>query len=132
MDANPYLIKQLEDAVLLVAREHLGGRDIEAQFDREERRVRLFLYLTVVEEVTDSEREISRKALAVHEIEAAPGDAAGFEIFWGAPDSRAHRAQRALWGPVLGFPEHWGSLGRACAQASKQVLLRWLSPANDA
>src|SRR5439155_21176596 len=74
--AKEVLVEALEAAMLTAARKKYGAsREIEARFSPEAGEVELFEFKTVVEQVTDAEREISVEEAHVIDAEAELGDA---------------------------------------------------------
>ena len=73
------LIEATEQAILTAAKRTFGAdRELEARFNEETGTVDLFQYMTVVEEVTDEEQEISHEAALRHGLEADIGEELGF------------------------------------------------------
>jgi len=84
--------------------------------------------MTVVEDVTDPEREIAmgelqRLNLQV-ELQAEIGEALGFQIFWREEEKAQAEKQDAQFGDLLGIRQVRKTFGRIAAQTAKQVLLQ--------
>src|SRR5258708_5585900 len=98
--AKEVLVEALEAAMLTAARKKFGPhRDIEAKFSPELGEVELFEFKTVVENVADEEREISREDAHRIDTEAEVGDSLGVKM-----DS--------------------ATMGRIAAQTAKQVIIQ--------
>ena len=77
------LVETMEQAILTAAKRTFGlNREIEARFNDESGHVDLFQYLTVVEDVSDPEREISEVDAKKYGLEADLGEELGFQIFY--------------------------------------------------
>ena len=61
------LVKTIEEAILKAAQSVFGAnRELEARFNEDTGQVDLFQYMTVVDDVSDDEREISHGGRAAH------------------------------------------------------------------
>jgi len=77
------LVETMEQAILTAAKRTFGlNREIEARFNDDSGHVDLFQYLTVVEDVSDPEREISEVDAKRYGLEADLGEELGFQIFY--------------------------------------------------
>ena len=75
------LVETIEAAILKAAQSVFGPtRELEARFNDDTGQVDLFQYMTVVEEVTEPEREISIEAVEKHKLDATMGEELGFHI----------------------------------------------------
>ena len=119
------LVDAVEQAILTAAKRTFGaGRELEARLNEETGWVDLFLYMKVVEEVEDPEREISVEDAAAYELEAEPGEELGFQIFYRDEDAEAAREQQEAYGELLHLEKGRQRFGRIAAQTAKQVILQ--------
>lgn len=119
------LIETMEAAILKAAQAAFGpNRDLEARFNDETGSIDLFQYMTVVDEVDDSEREISLDDVRTHNLEAELGEELGFQVFWHARDAEKARQQDKEFGDMLDLKQARTTFGRIAAQTAKQVLLQ--------
>jgi N utilization substance protein A len=119
------LIETMEAAILKAAKAAFGeGRELEARFNDETGQIDLFQYMTVVEDVADSEREISLELAEKHGLEAELGEELGFQVFWHPRDAEKARQQDRDFGAVLDMKQARSTFGRIAAQTAKQVLLQ--------
>ena len=94
------LVEALKLAMLKAAEKRFGiGKDIEAHYDEEAGEIELFLFKTVVEEVTDEDVEITLEDGLKLDPEAVLGDSLGVKL-----DSR--------------------EFGRIDAQTAKQIIIQ--------
>src|SRR6185436_10819270 len=81
------LIETMEAAILKAAQAVFGPtRELEARYNDQTGQIDLFLYMTVVEEVTEPERQIALDNAKKHGLEAEIGEELGFQVFWHARD----------------------------------------------
>ncbi|MCX8109718.1 MAG: transcription termination factor NusA [Syntrophorhabdaceae bacterium] len=93
------LTSALEEAVLAASKKKFGANlDLEAKYNEELEEIEVFQFKTVVEEVTDPEREISLEEARQQDPECLPGDKIGTKM-----DTK--------------------KLGRIAAQTAKQVIM---------
>lgn len=119
------LIETMEAAILKAAQAAFGPtRELEAQYNDETGSIDLFQYMTVVEEVDDTEREISAEHARKHGLEAELGEELGFQVFWHVRDADKARMQDKEFGSVLDMKQARSTFGRIAAQTAKQVLLQ--------
>jgi N utilization substance protein A len=119
------LIETMEQAILTAAKRTFGAnREIEARFNDDSGQVDLFQYMTVVEEVTDKEREISATDAKRYGLEADLGEELGFQIFYLNDDSDRARQQDREFGDLLGLTQARHGFGRIAAQTAKQVIIQ--------
>src|SRR5882757_9147912 len=119
------LIETMEAAILKAAQAAFGPtRELEARFNEESGNIDLFQYMTVVEEVTQSEREIGLAVARTHGLEAEIGEELGFQVFWHPRDAERARQQDKEFGAVLDMKQARSTFGRIAAQTAKQVLLQ--------
>lgn len=119
------LIETMEAAILKAAQAAFGpDRELEARFNDETGNIDLFQYMTVVEEVEDSEREIALDDARKHGLEAEIGEELGFQVFWHPRDADRARQQDKEFGSVLDMKQARSAFGRIAAQTAKQVLLQ--------
>ncbi|HPC66739.1 MAG TPA: transcription termination factor NusA, partial [Syntrophorhabdaceae bacterium] len=93
------LTSALEEAVLAASKKKFGANlELEAKYNEELEEIEVFQFKTVVEEVTDPEREISLEEARQQDPECLPGDKIGLKM-----DTK--------------------KLGRIAAQTAKQVIM---------
>lgn len=127
------LIETVEAAILKAAQSAFGPtRELEPRFNEETGQVDLYLYMTVVEEITQPEREIAiddvrkhdeRSKLEADKLNGELGDELGFQIFWHPADAQKARQQDEEFGHMLHIKQARAAFGRIAAQTAKQVLL---------
>ncbi|HOJ42714.1 MAG TPA: NusA N-terminal domain-containing protein [Syntrophorhabdaceae bacterium] len=94
------LIKALEEAMLNASKKKFGANlDLEARYNEELDEIEVFQFKTVVEEVTDPEKEISLDEAKKQDPECMVGD-------------------------YIGIKMDTSKLGRISAQTAKQVILQ--------
>src|SRR6188508_2505078 len=82
------LIETMEAAILKAAQAVFGPtRELEARFNPESGQIDLFQYMTLVEEVTEPDRQISLENARKHGLEADLGEELGFQVFWHPRDA---------------------------------------------
>ncbi|HEY4159956.1 MAG TPA: transcription termination factor NusA [Polyangiaceae bacterium] len=119
------LIETMEAAILKAAQAVFGPtRELEARFNEESGNIDLFQYMTVVEEVTQTDREIALDIAHKHGLEAEIGEELGFQVFWHPRDAERARQQDKEFGAVLDMRQARSAFGRIAAQTAKQVLLQ--------
>ncbi|HEY2406716.1 MAG TPA: transcription termination factor NusA [Polyangiaceae bacterium] len=119
------LIETMEAAILKAAQAVFGPtRELEARFNEESGNIDLFQYMTVVEEVTQTDREIALDIARKHGLEAEIGEELGFQVFWHPRDAERARQQDKEFGAVLDMRQARSAFGRIAAQTAKQVLLQ--------
>src|SRR3954453_17942898 len=75
------LIETMEAAILKAAQAAFGPtRELEARFNGDTGSIDLFQYMTVVENVTMPEREISAETARKHGLDAEIGEELGFQV----------------------------------------------------
>jgi N utilization substance protein A len=119
------LVDTIEAAILKAAQSAFGPtRELEARFSDDTGQVDLFQYMTVVEKVTEPEREISFDDAKRRGLEAELGEELGFQVFWRLEDTEKARAQDKEFGDLLKLKQARSAFGRIAAQTAKQVLLQ--------
>jgi N utilization substance protein A len=123
------LIETIEAAILKAAQNTFGmNRELEARYNTTKGHVELFQFMTVVETVSDPEREIAMGDLQrlnlQNELQAEIGEALGFQIFWREEDKAEAEKQDRQFGDLLGIRQARKTFGRIAAQTAKQVLLQ--------
>ncbi len=119
------LIETMEAAILKAAQAVFGPtRELEARFNEENGNIDLFQYMTVVEDVTQPDREIGLDIARKHGLEAEIGEELGFQVFWHPKDAERARQQDKEFGAVLDMKQARSAFGRIAAQTAKQVLLQ--------
>src|SRR5262249_22139199 len=82
------LVETIEAAILKAAQSAFGPtRELEARFNEDSGQVDLFQYMTVVELVNESEREISVENVEKHRLDTTLGEELGFQGFWRPGDA---------------------------------------------
>jgi N utilization substance protein A len=119
------LIETMEAAILKAAQAAFGPtRELEARYNEDTGSIDLFQYMTVVEQVTDGEREIAMDVASKHGLDAELGEELGFQVFWHPRDAERARQQDKEFGSVLDMRQARSAFGRIAAQTAKQVLLQ--------
>lgn len=119
------LIETMEAAILKAAQAAFGpSRDLEARYNDETGSIDLFQYMTVVDDVTEPERQISLGDVKKHNLEAELGEELGFQVFWHPRDADKARQQDKEFGDMLDLKQARTTFGRIAAQTAKQVLLQ--------
>jgi N utilization substance protein A len=119
------LIETMEAAILKAAQAAFGPtRELEARYNEDTGSIDLFQYMTVVETVTDAEREIALDVASKHGLEAELAEELGFQVFWHPRDAERARQQDKEFGSVLDMRQARSAFGRIAAQTAKQVLLQ--------
>ena len=94
------LVETLEEAILSASKKKFGNHlDLEARYNEELGEIEVFQFKTVVEDVNDTDSEISFEDAKVHDAECMIGDSIGIKM-------------------------DTSSLGRIAAQTAKQVILQ--------
>src|ERR1700735_2635220 len=77
------LVKTVEEAILKAAQSVFGAnRELEARFNEDTGQVDLFQYMTVVDDVSDDDREVAMEDAQKLGLAAEMGEELGFQIFW--------------------------------------------------
>ena len=119
------LVKTVEEAILKAAQSIFGQtRELEARFNDTTGQIDLFQYMTVVDDPSDEEREISLEDAEAHGLEAELGEELGFQIFWHPSDARKAAQQDKEFGDLLQLKQARSQFGRIAAQTAKQVLIQ--------
>ena len=119
------LIKTVEEAILKAAQSVFGpNREMEARFNEDTGQVDLFQYMTVVDDVSDEEREIALEDAVKAGLEAELGEELGFQIFWHPNDAKRANEQDKEFGDLLNVKQARAAFGRIAAQTAKQVLIQ--------
>jgi N utilization substance protein A len=119
------LIKTVEEAILKAAQSVFGpNREMEARFNEGTGQVDLFQYMTVVDDVSDEEREIALEDAVAKGLEAELGEELGFQIFWHPNDAKRAAEQDKEFGELLNVKQARAAFGRIAAQTAKQVLIQ--------
>ncbi|MGO8999209.1 MAG: transcription termination factor NusA [Polyangiaceae bacterium] len=119
------LIKTVEEAILKAAQSVFGpNREMEARFNEDTGQVDLFQYMTVVDDVSDEEREIALEDAQKAGLEAELGEELGFQIFWHPNDAKRASEQDKEFGDLLNVKQARAAFGRIAAQTAKQVLIQ--------
>jgi N utilization substance protein A len=94
------LVETLEEAILSASKKKFGNHlDLEARYNEELGEIEVFQFKTVVEDVSDTDSEISFEDAKAHDPECMIGDSIGIKM-------------------------DTSSLGRIAAQTAKQVILQ--------
>src|SRR5450432_4624337 len=119
------LVKTVEEAILKAAQSVFGAnRELEARFNEDSGQVDLFQYMTVVDDVSDDDREVSMEDAQKLGLEAEMGEELGFQIFWHPSDAKKAADQDKEYGDILNVKRARTAFGRIAAQTAKQVLLQ--------
>jgi N utilization substance protein A len=119
------LVKTVEEAILKAAQSVFGpNREMEARFNEQSGQVDLFQYMTVVDDVSDEEREIALEDAQAKGLEAELGEELGFQIFWHPNDAKRAAEQDKEFGELLNVKQARAAFGRIAAQTAKQVLIQ--------
>src|SRR4051812_9686989 len=119
------LVETMEQAILTAAKRTFGpNRELEARYNEEIGQVDLFQYMTVVEDVSDPEREISEQDAKRYGLEADLGEELGFQIFYLKEDTEKARQQDKEFGDLLKLQQARHGFGRIAAQTAKQVIIQ--------
>jgi N utilization substance protein A len=119
------LIKTVEEAILKAAQSVFGpNRELEARFNEDTGHVDLFQYMTVVDDVSDEEREIALEDAQAKGLQAEMGEELGFQIFWHPMDAKKAAQQDKEFGDLLMVKQARSQFGRIAAQTAKQVLIQ--------
>jgi N utilization substance protein A len=119
------LVKTIEEAILKAAQSVFGpNRELQATFNEDTGQVDLFQFMTVVDDVSDEEREIALEDAQAKGLEADIGEELGFQIFWHPNDARKAAEQDKEFGDLLMVKQARSQFGRIAAQAAKQVLIQ--------
>ncbi len=117
------LVEALEAAILAAARKVFGpNRELEARYSEEVGQVELFQYMTVVDDVEDSDIEITLEQAQLVDEGALVGDELGFQIFYSPMDQDKAREEEEAYGDILGIAKLRSTFGRIAAQTAKQVI----------
>jgi transcription termination/antitermination protein NusA len=123
--AKQVLIETMEAAIHKAAQAAFGqNRELEARYNEDTGSIDLFQYMTVVETVTQPEREIALEAARKHGLDAEIGEELGFQVFWHPRDAERARQQDKEFGTLLDMKQARSTFGRIAAQTAKQVLLQ--------
>jgi N utilization substance protein A len=119
------LVKTVEEAILKAAQSVFGPtRELEARFNEDSGQVDLFQYMTVVDDVSDEEREIALEDAQKAGLSAEIGEELGFQIFWHPSDAKKAAEQDKEFGDLLNVKQARSAFGRIAAQTAKQVLIQ--------
>ncbi len=119
------LVKTVEEAILKAAQSVFGAnREMEARFNEDTGQIDLFLYMTVVDDPSDDEREIALEDAQAAGLEAELGEDLGFQVFWHPTDAKKAAEQDKEFGNVLNIKQARQAFGRIAAQTAKQVLIQ--------
>ncbi len=119
------LVQTVEEAIKKAAHTVFGeAREFEARFNEESGQVELFQYMTVVDDVSDEEREIDIEDAQKAGLTAELGEELGFQIFWHPIDAKKAAQQDKDFGELLNVKQGRSQFGRIAAQTAKQVLMQ--------
>ncbi|MGH7294424.1 MAG: transcription termination factor NusA, partial [Polyangiaceae bacterium] len=119
------LVKTVEEAILKAAQSVFGpNRELEARFNEESGQVDLFQYMTVVDDVSDDDREIAIEDAQRLGLSSEMGEELGFQIFWHPIDAKKAAEQDKEFGDILRVKQARQAFGRIAAQTAKQVLIQ--------
>src|SRR5215472_15980114 len=96
------LIKTVEEAILKAAQSAFGATpELEARFNEQSGQVDLFQYMTVVDDVSDDDREIALEDAQKVGLQVELGEELGFQIFWHPADAKRAAEQDKEYGDIL-------------------------------
>ena len=118
-------IEAIQTAILSAARKHLGPtRELVARFNEKTGEVDLFQYMTIIDVVTDPEREMSLEDAKRVGLEAEVGEQLAFPVYYRPDDSGRGAEQEKRFGDLLQLQSARKGFGRIAAQAAKQVIIQ--------
>src|ERR1700689_3583575 len=83
------LVKTVEEAILKAAQSVFGAnRELEARFNEDSGQVDLFQYMTVVDDVSDDDREVAFEDAQRLGLSSEMGEDLGFRFFWHPADGK--------------------------------------------
>src|SRR3954454_2975549 len=110
------LVKTIEEAILKAAQSVFGpNRELQATFNEDTGQVDLFQFMTVVDDVSDDEREIALEDAQAKGLEAELGEELGFQIFWHPTDAKKAAEQDKEFGDLLMVKQARSQFGRIAA-----------------
>src|ERR1700730_8986840 len=119
------LVKTIEEAILKAAQSVFGpNRELQATFNEESGQVDLFQFMTVVDDVSDDDREIAMEDAVRLGLQAEMAEELGFQIFWHPNDAKRANEQDKEFGDLLNVKQARAAFGRIAAQTAKQVLIQ--------
>jgi len=119
------LVKTVEEAILKAAQSVFGAnRELEARFNEDSGQIDLFQYMTVVDDVSDDDREIAFEDAQRLGLSSEMGEELGFQIFWHPSDAKKAAEQDKDYGDILRVKQARQAFGRIAAQTAKQVLIQ--------
>src|SRR5260221_5364562 len=119
------LVETIEAAILKAAQSAFGPtRELEARFSDDTGQVDLFQYMTVVEKVSEPEREISFEDAKRRGLEAELGEELGFQVFWRPEDTEKARAQDTEVGELVKLNQARSAFGRIADRTATTVPLQ--------
>lgn len=119
------LVETMEQAILTAAKRTFGiNRELEARYNEETGAVDLYQYMTVVEKVENTEREIGAVEAKRYGLDANLGEELGFQIFYLKEDAERARQQDREFGDLLKLSQQRQGFGRIAAQTAKQVIIQ--------
>src|SRR5262252_6349055 len=119
------LVETIEAAIFKAAQSVFGpNRELEARFNEETGQVDLFQYMTVVDDPSDDDRELSLEDAEAHGLQAELGEELGFQIYWHPNDAKKATDQDKEFGDLLRVKQARSAFGRIAAQTAKQVLIQ--------
>jgi N utilization substance protein A len=119
------LVKTVEEAILKAAQSVFGAnRELEARFNEDTGQIDLFQYMTVVDDPSDDDRELSLEDAEAHGLQAELGEELGFQIYWHPNDAKKAAEQDKEFGDLLRVKQARSAFGRIAAQTAKQVLIQ--------
>ncbi len=126
-----FLREAMEQAILTAAKRTFGmTRDLRAEFNIERGAVDLFLFMTVQDEVTDPDVDISLDEARRFGLEEdpedplQPGEEIGFQIFYLPEDEKRAKDEDKNYADLHGLRQAGSSFGRIAAQTAKQVIIQ--------
>jgi len=118
-------VEAVQSAILSAARKHLGAtRELNARYNEKNGEVDLLQYMTVVDVVTQPEREISLDEARSVGLEAEIGEQLAFPVYYRPDDNKRADEQDKRFGDILRLRSVRKGFGRIAAQAAKQVIIQ--------
>lgn len=120
------LIETMEQAIVTAAKRQFGvNRELEARYNEDTGNVDLIQWMTVVDEVENSEQQVSLVDARRYGFEDAEvGEDLGFQVFYLAEDGEKAREEDRKYGDLLGLKQARRGFGRIAAQTAKQVIIQ--------
>lgn len=124
------LVSALESAIQTAAKKTFGMlRELEAQFNEETGHIDLYQFMTVAEDVTEPDREVSIESVQEAGLDVEVGDSLGFQLYYRDGDEKKAEDQDKIYGGIIKTKTFDRRFGRIAAQIAKQVITQRLRDA---